>query len=135
MVVTRIRSPTTDLDDDQLARDAIRVLIENWHGHATVPSRRLYPHQWSWDSACIAIGYAVLRGLETINLQDLPRASEIRLDAVVTASTFAVAAIIGLVLGMIPVAAALRATPLGIPREAGRSHNTRHEADCFIAAQ
>jgi predicted permease len=71
--------------------------------------------------AGIAIGYAVLRGLETINLQDLPRASEIRLDAVVTASTFAVAAIIGLVLGMMPVAAALRANILGILREEGRS--------------
>ena len=32
------------------------MLIENWHGHATVPSRRLYPHQWSWDSAFIALG-------------------------------------------------------------------------------
>jgi glycogen debranching enzyme len=32
------------------------VLIENWHGHATVPSRSLYPHQWSWDSAFIALG-------------------------------------------------------------------------------
>ena len=39
-----------------LARDAIRGLIQNWHGHATVPSRRLYPHQWSWDSAFIALG-------------------------------------------------------------------------------
>jgi hypothetical protein len=37
---------------------AIAVLRGNWeHGH-TVPSRRLYPHQWSWDSAFIAIGWA-----------------------------------------------------------------------------
>ncbi|MCE3276982.1 MAG: hypothetical protein K0R13_2837 [Propionibacteriaceae bacterium] len=55
MVVTRT-APVADLDHDQLAREAIRVLIENWHGHATVPSRRLYPHQWSWDSAFIALG-------------------------------------------------------------------------------
>ena len=27
-------------------------------GHATRASARLYPHQWSWDSACIAIGYS-----------------------------------------------------------------------------
>src|SRR5690606_30212866 len=27
-------------------------------GHATSPSTRLYPHQWSWDSAFVAIGYA-----------------------------------------------------------------------------
>jgi hypothetical protein len=31
------------------------VLLRNWHGHATVPSRGLYPHQWSWDSAFIAL--------------------------------------------------------------------------------
>ncbi len=38
------------------ARDAVRVLIDNWHGHATMPSQGLYPHQWSWDSAFIALG-------------------------------------------------------------------------------
>jgi hypothetical protein len=37
---------------------ALSVLDANSLGHATAPSRRLYPHQWSWDSACIAIGYA-----------------------------------------------------------------------------
>jgi hypothetical protein len=41
-----------------LARQAIQVLDANWMGHATRASARLYPHQWSWDSACIAIGYA-----------------------------------------------------------------------------
>ncbi|WP_235452221.1 MGH1-like glycoside hydrolase domain-containing protein [Streptomyces olivochromogenes] len=35
---------------------AARVLTDNWTGTSTVPSRRLYPHQWSWDSAFIAIG-------------------------------------------------------------------------------
>jgi len=34
------------------------VLEANWLGHATSPSRGLYPHQWSWDAACIAMGYA-----------------------------------------------------------------------------
>jgi hypothetical protein len=60
MVVTPGTALDADLDHDQLARDAIRVLIENWHGHATVPSRRLYPHQWSWDSAFIALGLQYL---------------------------------------------------------------------------
>ena len=36
---------------------ALEVLESNWLGHGTRPSR-LYPHQWSWDSACIAMGYA-----------------------------------------------------------------------------
>ncbi|MEU3410172.1 hypothetical protein ABZ760_02625 [Streptomyces sp. NPDC006658] len=35
---------------------AARVLEANWTGASTVPSRKLYPHQWSWDSAFIAIG-------------------------------------------------------------------------------
>ncbi|MFF5855271.1 hypothetical protein ACFY8B_06485 [Streptomyces sp. NPDC012751] len=35
---------------------AARVLAANWTGASTVPSRNLYPHQWSWDSAFIAIG-------------------------------------------------------------------------------
>jgi Trehalase len=44
--------------DADLGRQARAVLDANWLGHATRPSPRLYPHQWSWDSACIAIGYS-----------------------------------------------------------------------------
>jgi hypothetical protein len=44
--------------DGRLMRAAVAVLDGNWMGHATRASARLYPHQWSWDSACIAIGYA-----------------------------------------------------------------------------
>lgn len=32
------------------------MLDANWLGRSTTPSRTLYPHQWSWDSAFIAIG-------------------------------------------------------------------------------
>ena len=45
-------------DDAELIGKAKAVLEANWLGHATSPSRRLYPHQWSWDAACIAMGYA-----------------------------------------------------------------------------
>ena len=34
------------------------MLDENWTGRTTKPSAHLYPHQWSWDSAFIAIGNA-----------------------------------------------------------------------------
>jgi glycogen debranching enzyme len=44
--------------DRDLVRRAVAVLDANWLGAATSPSVRLYPHQWSWDSACIAMGYA-----------------------------------------------------------------------------
>lgn len=39
-----------------LASGARRVLTDNWTGSSTVPAPGLYPHQWSWDSAFIAIG-------------------------------------------------------------------------------
>src|SRR5919198_2457098 len=45
---------------------AARVLDANWTGTSTVPSRGLYPHQWSWDSAFIAIG---LRHLSPLRAQ------------------------------------------------------------------
>ena len=44
--------------DAELIGRAKAVLEANWLGHATSPSPRLYPHQWSWDAACIAMGYA-----------------------------------------------------------------------------
>src|SRR5215218_3837615 len=44
--------------DGNLAQIAMTVLDANWTGHSTRASSSLYPHQWSWDSACIAIGYA-----------------------------------------------------------------------------
>ncbi|MFC9244868.1 trehalase family glycosidase [Streptomyces sp. NPDC057136] len=59
-------------DDPALRRGAARVLYANWTGTSTVPSRGLYPHQWSWDSAFIAIGLRHLsarraqRELETL---------------------------------------------------------------------
>ncbi|AYC41411.1 hypothetical protein DWG14_05697 [Streptomyces griseorubiginosus] len=42
------------------------MLEANWTGASTVPSRGLYPHQWSWDSAFIAIG---LRHLSPLRAQ------------------------------------------------------------------
>ena len=42
----------------ELWNSAARVLDENWSTDHMVPSRRLYPHQWSWDAAFIAIGLA-----------------------------------------------------------------------------
>ena len=39
-------------------QQAESVLAGNWIGGHTVPARTLYPHQWSWDTAFIAIGLA-----------------------------------------------------------------------------
>lgn len=54
---------------------AIQVLRENWRGTYTVPARGLYPHQWSWDSAFIAIG---LRHLS-------PRRAQLELESILSA--------------------------------------------------
>lgn len=43
----------TDLDDQ-----AIAILKRNDRGGYTVPTHRLYPYQWNWDSAFVALGFA-----------------------------------------------------------------------------
>ena len=45
-------------EDEMLVHQARAVLDFNWTGRYTQPGPHLYPHQWSWDSALIAIGYA-----------------------------------------------------------------------------
>ncbi|RAJ70092.1 hypothetical protein K378_01253 [Streptomyces sp. Amel2xB2] len=59
------RFPGRD-ERDRLRRGAHRVLLGNWTGASTVPSHGLYPHQWSWDSAFIAVG---LRHLSPVRAQ------------------------------------------------------------------
>jgi len=71
--------------------------------------------------AGLAVGYAALQLLGTLDIQELPRGEEIRLDGVVVAYTLAVAAAIGVVLGLIPVAAILPANLTTVLREEGRS--------------
>jgi Trehalase len=44
--------------DAALAQQAVQVLDANWLGHATRASSALYPHQWSWDAACITVAYS-----------------------------------------------------------------------------
>ena len=48
--------PGTPAPAGGLRDAAVRVLEGNWAGSHTLPSSGLYPHQWSWDSAFIAIG-------------------------------------------------------------------------------
>ncbi|MCO1653546.1 glycogen debranching protein [Pseudonocardia sp. S2-4] len=54
------------LDVAVLRRAAVEVLRRNDLGTATVAAPGLYPHQWSWDSAFIAIGLSRI---------DVPRAA------------------------------------------------------------
>ncbi len=45
----------TDQDLDREARD---ILVANDRGGYTVPNGRVYPFQWNWDSAFVAMGFA-----------------------------------------------------------------------------
>jgi predicted permease len=71
-------------------------------------------------AAGLLVGYAALQLLGTLNMQELPRGGEIRLDGVVVAYTVGIAAAIGFVLGLIPVANALPANLTSVLREEGR---------------
>jgi putative ABC transport system permease protein len=71
--------------------------------------------------AGLLVGYLALTALGTLSLSDLPRAAEIRLDGVVIAWTLATSAVIGMVLGLIPVAAVLPLNLTTVLREEGRS--------------
>ncbi|SCL35658.1 Trehalase [Micromonospora rhizosphaerae] len=46
------------LSSEDLRRTAVATLVRNWRGRSTVPTPSLYPHQWSWDSAFNAVGWA-----------------------------------------------------------------------------
>jgi len=52
----RGRKVPSESERRELVAAARAVLDGNWRGSSTVPSRSLYPHQWSWDAAFIAIG-------------------------------------------------------------------------------
>ncbi|MBC6428175.1 MAG: hypothetical protein GDA55_02950 [Cellvibrionales bacterium] len=59
-------------DKNALDQRAISILQGNDRGGYTVPTHGLYPYQWNWDSAFVALGFAVfdpdraLRELETL---------------------------------------------------------------------
>jgi hypothetical protein len=44
--------------DTDLRRRALAVLVSNYRNGYTVPAQGLYPYQWCWDSAPIALGWA-----------------------------------------------------------------------------
>jgi hypothetical protein len=49
-------------EDQALVEQAKAILSLNWTGEYTQPGPRLYPHQWSWDSAFVAFAYAHYNG-------------------------------------------------------------------------
>src|SRR5205807_8773056 len=71
--------------------------------------------------AGLLVAYAALRLLGGLNIQDLPRGGEIRMDGVVVAYTMGIAAAIGVLLGIIPAAGVLPANLTIVLREEGRT--------------
>jgi predicted permease len=69
----------------------------------------------------LAVGYATLRLLGRINLQELPRGDEIRIDGMVVLYTLGVAVVMGVILGLIPLASVLPVNLTGVLREEGRT--------------
>ncbi len=81
--------------------------------------------------AGIAIGSAALLAMDALSVQELPRAQDIGLDRVVVMYTLAAAVAIGLLLGLIPVAATMSANIVGVLREEGRSATSGRGAQSF----
>jgi predicted permease len=65
-------------------------------------------------------GHAILQVLASLNMRDLPRGFDIRIDASVISYTLGISTAIGLVLGLIPVAAVLPANLTTVLRDEGR---------------
>ena len=76
----------------------------------------------------LTVGWGALRLLAALNIQELPRGSEIRLDLVTIAATMVAAAVIGVVLGLIPSAAVLPSTVTTLLREEGRTGTSGRRA-------
>ncbi len=87
----------------------------------------------------LLVGFAALRLLGTMQMLGLPRATEIRIDGVVVAATLAATAVLGVVLGLIPVVRLAGVNPSVVLNEQGRSgsggRKTRLVRRTFVVAQ
>jgi predicted permease len=69
----------------------------------------------------LLLGWGALRLLRGLNLEQVPRASEIALDATAAVFTIVLAVLLGLVIGAFPLVSALRANLGSVFHEAGRT--------------
>jgi predicted permease len=72
-------------------------------------------------AAGLAVAAGALRLASSFDFQDLPFGSQIRVDGTATAYALLLALAIGCLLGLLPLAAALRTNPSGVLRQEGRS--------------
>jgi len=76
----------------------------------------------------LALGAAALRGVSAFNLEDLPYGSDIHIDAPTVAYALGLAVLIGIVMGMIPLATVLPRRLSEVLREEGRSSSASSSA-------
>lgn len=69
----------------------------------------------------LLLGWLGLQALSLLNVEALPRAAEVRMDAVAVGFTLALAALVGIAVALIPVASVARLTLSTVFREEGRS--------------
>jgi predicted permease len=72
------------------------------------------------SGAGLLLGVLALRAAFAFDFQDLPYGSEIRLDATSVLYALGLALAIGVVMGLVPLATALRTSPSGVLRQEGR---------------
>ena len=72
-------------------------------------------------AAGLALGALALRSLGGFDLQDLPYGADIHLDLAAVAYTLALSALIGVAIGLVPLAALVPANLIAVLREEGRS--------------
>ena len=46
------------INQQALIEKGKQILSKNWRGSFTVPTDRLYPFQWNWDSGFVSLGFA-----------------------------------------------------------------------------
>ena len=89
--------------------------------------------------AGLLVGFAALRLLAALNIQDLPRGHEIRIDGAVGAYTVAIVAAIGIILGLIPVVSLSGVNLAAVLSEQGRGGTSGRRAQLlrrgFVVAQ
>jgi predicted permease len=76
------------------------------------------------SAAGVGIGWTALQLLGALNIQDLPRGSEIRIDWLVVLATVAAGAAIGLVLGLIPALGVIPSRLTTMLRMEGRADSS-----------
>ncbi|HEY7790657.1 MAG TPA: ABC transporter permease [Vicinamibacterales bacterium] len=69
----------------------------------------------------LLLGYAGLRAFGLLSLQELPRGADIHLDAMTVAVVFGLAAIVGILIAVIPVVSVLRDDVAGVFHEDART--------------